>query len=509
MTFPSLYGIFSLSNEVLKPKACQGLGVFKSKGSLLKISRSHLKKTTWAPLGVNQHFSHLSVHQAPRTMRPTCGTPTAAWNCPFSLFKALWVEKTQQKRGPLWRSWELQNQNDGGHQTNFKHKIQKQKTQDKRKKTTTPFLEGTSKSVWMTGVAASSHEASESERLQAKFYLLTSGEQSWLIIATQLDRPKAIVIICSLLSKKVFSAPPQFLSNFVFLLQPHFSFWTFARIIWYSWVTFLGSNIKVTSWSGQLTHWKKQETQHLFLSVPDSPEDSSHEDHKISVSRSGRCRSNATARTIASWTFESTTMAVAKLKKTPSRTPDGRLHVSFKYTRYRGWFLMLLPSWLYGHSCYVIQLTGPTVWPLLMGLENQLIFLLNVLGCLWLTQAFIRKLWMGLRFTIPYHTTKWIWATWNTLKIPCSYGTLYCKGHSSNWFFVWMSVLPVRTAIFSIQVAAEPKFPLIPLIPFMAWYWALAAWNRGAKFFCALGQTNLIKFLNPIISSLEAKFKYP
>ena len=47
MTFPSLYGIFSLSNEALKPKVCQGLGVFKSKGSLLKISRSHSLKTTW------------------------------------------------------------------------------------------------------------------------------------------------------------------------------------------------------------------------------------------------------------------------------------------------------------------------------------------------------------------------------------------------------------------------------------------------------------------------------
>ena len=177
-------------------------GCFQIKGkSLANLTFPFLKppdhgEPLVSSLGVSQIFSHLSVHQAPRTMRPTCGTPTAAWNCPFSSCKALWVEKPQQKGGP---SWELQNQNDVGHQTNFKYKIQKQRTQDKRKNYHSFF--GRDQQVCMNdGVAASSHASSESERLQAKFYLLTSGEQVWLIIETQLDRPKAIVIICSLLS---------------------------------------------------------------------------------------------------------------------------------------------------------------------------------------------------------------------------------------------------------------------------------------------------------------------
>ena len=74
MTFPSLDGIFSLSNEVLKPKVCQGLGVFKPKGSLLQISRSHF---------LNLWF--LWILPAPVSFPPVCAPSTAhyethVWN---------------------------------------------------------------------------------------------------------------------------------------------------------------------------------------------------------------------------------------------------------------------------------------------------------------------------------------------------------------------------------------------------------------------------------------------
>lgn len=222
MTFPSLYGIFSLSNEVLKPKACQGLGVFKSKGSLLKISRSHFLKPP-------DHGEGLVLNSASSSFFPTClcTKHRALWDPRVELPPLLGTahsprsrhrewEKTQQKRGP---SWELQNQNDVGHQTNFKHTIQKQRTQDKRKKATTPFLEGTSKSVWMTGVAASSHASSESERLQAKFYLLTSGEQVWLknwdpvrLSKSYCHHMFSVVIERFLVPRNT----PQFVGNFLF-----------------------------------------------------------------------------------------------------------------------------------------------------------------------------------------------------------------------------------------------------------------------------------------------------
>lgn len=73
-----------------------------------------------------------------------------------------------------------------------------------------------------------------------------------------------------------------------------------------------------------------------------------------------------------------------------------------------------------------------------------------------------------------------------------------CKVDLSHWFFVWMSFLPVCTRSFCIQVAAEPKFPLIPLIPFMAWYWALAAdegVGRGCEYLTYLFIKCLIKLI--------------